>query len=122
VSLLDGTLVAVEPDSGRLLWTFDSGSPLVSASGSAEVGAGLVPEGGGPHATAAPAQQGRAIFPGVDGALYSYKKSGALGRGLEVKIVLFSSPLMDPNGAGLTCMHETRLRCAWACRVGPHEK
>ena len=91
MSLLDGTLVAVEPDSGRLLWTFDSGSPLVSASGSAEEGVGLLAAEGSSHAAPA-AQQGRAIFPGVDGALYSYKQDGALGRGLEVNRGCGSSP------------------------------
>ena len=79
MSLLDGTLVAVDPGSGRLLWTFDSGSPLVSASGAAEEGSHV-----GTGSAVQPCCP-TAIFPGVDGALYAYKQDGELGRGLEVK-------------------------------------
>lgn len=79
MSLLDGTLVAVDPGSGRLLWTFDSGSPLVSAAGSAEESSN-----GGKGSAVQPCCS-TAIFPGVDGALYTYKQDGELGRGLEVR-------------------------------------
>ena len=84
MSLLDGTLVAVDPGSGRLLWTFDSGSPLVSAAGAAEEAA---------HAGGGAAVQpccSTAIFPGVDGALYTYKQDGELGRGLEVRLSVWT--------------------------------
>ena len=58
VSLLDGTLVAVEPSSGVPLWAFDSGGPLVSSSG---LGGGGSENSGG-----------AALVPGVDGSLYAY--------------------------------------------------
>ncbi|BDA47514.1 probable serine/threonine-protein kinase/endoribonuclease IRE1 at C-terminar half [Coccomyxa sp. Obi] len=45
VSLLDGSLVAIDQDTGRKLWTYDSGEPLLSASGN--------------------------LVPAVDGSLYS---------------------------------------------------
>ena len=51
VSLLDGRVVAVDPRSGNILWTFDSGSPLLSVQQSESSPPGL-------H-----------IFPGVDGGL-----------------------------------------------------
>ena len=44
VSLLDGTLIAVEPTTGTPLWAFDSGSPLVSSGG---LGGGRGSRGGG---------------------------------------------------------------------------
>ena len=52
--MLDGRVVAVEPSSGAVLWTFDSGSPLVSVVQNGAVPGGLN------------------IFPGVDGGLYAY--------------------------------------------------
>ncbi|GAX74713.1 hypothetical protein CEUSTIGMA_g2161.t1, partial [Chlamydomonas eustigma] len=54
VSLLDGRVVAVDPLSGAVLWSFDSGSPLLSVQ----------------QSEAAP--PGVHIFPGVDGGLYAY--------------------------------------------------
>lgn len=54
VGLLDGRVVAVDASSGSVLWTFDSGAPMLSVQQS---------EG-------SPA--GTHIFPGVDGALYAY--------------------------------------------------
>lgn len=45
MSLLDGSLVAIDQDTGRKLWTYDSGEPLLSASGN--------------------------LVPAVDGSLYS---------------------------------------------------
>lgn len=58
VSLLDGHVVAVSPSTGKMLWAFDTGGPLVSAK---------QPE------------QGRSrlhVFPGAapdDGGLYAYQ-------------------------------------------------
>lgn len=65
VTLLDGRIVAVDEASGRVMWTFDSGTPLVSVKQSQVVAAGL------------------SIFPGVDGGLYAYGSTvgadGAIG-------------------------------------------
>ena len=62
-SLLDGKVVAVDPESGRNLWSFDSGLPLVSASNF---------------------QPDRSIFPGADGVLYVYKADSDNKQGVEV--------------------------------------
>lgn len=67
-SLLDGSLVSLDPETGQTLWTFDSGLPLLSSSGLSER-----PDGGK-----------RAIFPGTDGTLYSYQPGGSGKPGLEV--------------------------------------
>ncbi len=63
-SLLDGKIVALDPSSGRNLWSFDSGLPLVSASNF---------------------QPDRSIFPGADGALYVYKAVTDSKQGIEVR-------------------------------------
>lgn len=66
VSLLDGHVVALDHSTGRVLWTFDSGAPLVSAK---------------QHAAAS-----LNVFPGTDGGLYAYRGiSTQLNPGLEVR-------------------------------------
>lgn len=67
MTLLDGNVLAVDRDKGRVLWTFDSGAPLVSAKQS-------------------PAGAGFNVFPGADGGLYAYHGvSKSSGLGLEVR-------------------------------------
>ena len=65
--------MALNQDSGDLLWSFDTGSPLVSSSGQ-DLAANL-----------GPAAKANAIFPGADGSLYVYRHAGASERGLEVR-------------------------------------
>lgn len=50
VGKIDGSISALDEDSGKILWTFDSGSPLISTSQDAtsEV----------------------QVFPGIDGSIY----------------------------------------------------
>ncbi len=79
VSLLDGAVVAIDPDSGSRLWTFASGFPLVSASGATNVGKADSSD------STAVSRASRTIFPGADGALYSYRQDGEVTRGLEVR-------------------------------------
>ena len=67
-SLLDGSVVALDSETGQTLWTFDSGLPLLSSAGFSER-----PEGGK-----------RAIFPSTDGTLYSYQLGITGEQGLEV--------------------------------------
>ncbi|KAG2484704.1 hypothetical protein HYH03_016532 [Edaphochlamys debaryana] len=55
VTLLDGRVVAVQQDSGHVLWTYDTGTPLVTV----KQGQAMAP-------------RGLRIFPGVDGGLYAY--------------------------------------------------
>lgn len=66
VSLLDGHVVALDQSTGRVVWTFDSGAPLVSAKQSFS------------------SSQGLNVFPGTDGGLYAYHGLTHLNPGLEV--------------------------------------
>ena len=67
-TLIDGSLVALDAETGRTLWTFDSGLPLLSSSGFTE-----------------PAETGAsAVFPGTDGSLYSYQHGAETKQVLEV--------------------------------------
>lgn len=68
VSLLDGHVVALDQNTGRVLWTFDSGAPLVSA-----------------RQSYASSQGGLNVFPGTDGGLYAYHGITHLNPGLEVR-------------------------------------
>lgn len=67
VSLLDGHVVALDQNTGRVVWTFDSGAPLVSAKQSFS------------------SSQGLNVFPGTDGGLYAYHGLTHLNPGLEVR-------------------------------------
>ena len=60
-------MVAVEPDSGAMLWSFDSGAPLLSVM----------------QSEASP--PGVHIFPGVDGGLYAYQGLDSDTAKLEVR-------------------------------------
>lgn len=66
VTLLDGHVVALDQHTGRVLWTFDSGAPLVSAKQNVA------------------SSQGLNVFPGTDGGLYAYHGITHLNPGLEV--------------------------------------
>eukprot|EP00878_Enallax_costatus_P018795 GHUV01019807.1.p1 GENE.GHUV01019807.1~~GHUV01019807.1.p1 ORF type:complete len:727 (+),score=262.17 GHUV01019807.1:265-2445(+) len=65
VTLLDGRVVALDHGSGQILWTFDSGAPLVAAKQTAAL------------------SQGMNVFPGTDGGLYAYRGMKQLQPGLE---------------------------------------
>lgn len=92
VSLLDGTLVSLDPLTGAELWAepFDSGQPLIRSVPAEAPGAPAPPvgyPGGDPMAGNSLA----AVFPGLDGALYAYADGGgarageAQPRGLQVR-------------------------------------
>lgn len=66
VSLLDGHVVALDQVTGRILWSFDSGAPLVSAKQSFA------------------SSQGLNVFPGTDGGLYAYHGITHVTPGVEV--------------------------------------
>ena len=95
VSLLDGTLVAVNPDTGAPLWAFDSGSPLVSAAGLAGGASG-------------------AVVPAADGRLFAHRPD-ARGRGLEplptrVPDLVDAAPTLADGGATVVLgSHSTTL-------------
>ena len=64
VSLLDGTVRAVDARTGETMWSFDSGGPLVRAHGS--------PTGADSTGGVAIRPTSPVVFPGVDGSLYAY--------------------------------------------------
>ena len=70
VGLLDGSVNALDPDTGATVWRYDSGSPMVSVQTPDTVVAG--------H-TSTPT-----FFPGADGGLYHYNKEGGQ---LEVSVL-----------------------------------
>lgn len=74
VSLANGQLLALDEDTGDLLWTFDTGAPLLSSTNPAMTSdlskSGV--HGDGDDATAV--KDG--IFPGTDGSLYIYRAGG----------------------------------------------
>ena len=61
VTLLDGDLLALDPDAGTISWTLDLGSPLLSSSG---IWFENSPENEDPVS--------RSILPGADGSLYIF--------------------------------------------------
>ena len=83
VSLLDGTVQAVDRETGASLWSFSSGGPLVRAHTAAPVhgevdarrddsaSVALRPSRGGPAV----------VFPGVDGSLYTLSSESSAGAG-----------------------------------------
>lgn len=92
VSLLDGTLVSLDPLTGAELWAepFDSGKPLIR-SVPAEAPAPRAPPVGDPGEDPMAGNSLAAVFPGLDGALYAYADGGGVGagesqpRGLQVR-------------------------------------
>lgn len=82
MSLLDGKVVAVDQDTGRQLWTFDSGPPLLSVSGTAED----KQEAEDADSTARSSLQ--SVIPSVHGKLYGYRQQGPFTRGLEVLLLM----------------------------------
>ena len=67
MSLLDGTVRAVDRSSGETLWTFSSGGPLVQAHRSGADGSDT--RGGG---VAIRGRTNPTGFPGVDGSHFAY--------------------------------------------------
>ena len=76
MSLLDGKVVAVDRDTGRQLWTFDSGPPLLSVSGTADD-----KQDTEDSSARSPVHS---VIPSVHGKLYGYRQQGPFTRGLEV--------------------------------------
>lgn len=74
VTLLDGNLLALDPDAGTISWALDLGSPLLSSSG---IWFENSPENGDPVP--------HSILPGVDGSLYIF--TDALGAIQALQVV-----------------------------------
>ena len=101
VSLADGQIVALDEDSGRKVWSIDTGSPLVTSS----VGRDHGSENGGEAAV-------EGIFPSTDGSLYTYFINEA-GRPevkklpVSVKDLVDSSPSPTPQGTMMLGSQQT---------------
>lgn len=68
VGTLDGNIHGVAPDTGTLLWTFQSGTPLLTSRKATDTGSQVN------------------IFPGADGGLYAYHGLQEHNVGLEVRL------------------------------------
>lgn len=88
VSLLDGSLLALDPDTGTTSWTLDLGSPLLSSSGT-WFESSVENEDHVSHS----------ILPGADGSLYIFTDASGAGQALEVVADLCSilAPQMYPS-------------------------
>jgi outer membrane protein assembly factor BamB len=102
VSLLDGNVVALDEATGETLWAFDTGSPLVSASGTTDGEGGSGADGPS------------TIFPGADGSLYAYRHNGILARGVEVGTPGFT----ETNGAQFVLLEWDTRPSLWQPCIG----
>ena len=76
VSLADGRLVSLDESSGELLWTFDTGAPLMTSANPATAPTDDAPDlrDNDTESSALPLPK-EGIFPGTDGSLYIYRSS-----------------------------------------------
>ena len=114
MSLLDGKVVAVDRDTGRQLWTFDSGPPLLSVSGTAEDRQ----DNEGADSTARSSVQ--SVIPSVHGKLYGYRQQGPFTRGLEVLTAMQPADphrmvIASPLCMASACMmqHDSKTQILW---------
>ena len=73
MTLLDGKLLALEPDLGTVSWTLDLGAPLLSSSG---IWVENSPKNEAPVS--------HSILPGADGSLYIFTDASGASQALEV--------------------------------------
>jgi outer membrane protein assembly factor BamB len=83
VAVLDGSLHALDADTGELKWSFSSGPPLVSASRryNAAQRASEDKLGEPAESDKIDEEEEGMVFPGADGSLYAYRR----GHGVQVK-------------------------------------
>eukprot|EP00775_Hariotina_reticulata_P013052 gene13052-13179_t len=96
VTLLDGHVVALDHTTGRTLWTFDSGAPLVSAKQSLA------------------SSQGLNVFPGTDGGLFAYNGMKHLNPALErlpisLPELVESAPSLTADGSVILGKRESKV-------------
>ena len=92
LTLLDGSLLALDQDLGTVLWSLDLGSPLLSSSGTWQE---TSPD------TKKPVS--RSILPGADGSLYIFTDSLGASQALEVchkSAYAFAKQVKDAEFAG----------------------
>ena len=92
VSAHDGSLSLLDAEQGNLVWTLDTGAPLLTSS----------------------AAEGRdashAVFPGADGQLYAYEDTSSGDRALTVRLV---------QACAACCCKVTPSELARVCRGCP---
>lgn len=95
VSLLDGTVQAVDRATGESLWSFSSGGPLVRAHARPARGEWDHAPGDETDAVALRSTRGApaVVFPGVDGALYALSSESPNARGDETKAAVARLPV-----------------------------
>jgi len=121
VSLLDGTLIALDSLTGAELWAepFDTGKPLIRSVPAAP-GAPLA-AGEDPDAHASLGTGLGVVFPGLDGALYAYANgpepgggggggAAARKRGLQVRP---AAPAGRPARAAFMARGRQSVAAAW---------
>ena len=102
VSLADGQIVALDEDTGRKVWSIDTGSPLVASSTDAERRAGDDVHSG----------EYEGIFPSTDGSLYTYSLDEEGSPHVQklpvtVKDLVDASPSPTPEGAMMLGSQQT---------------
>jgi serine/threonine-protein kinase/endoribonuclease IRE1 len=95
VSLLDGTVQAVDRATGESLWSFSSGGPLVRAHARPARGEWDHAPDDETDAVALRSTRGgpAVVFPGVDGALYALSSESPNARGDETKAAVARLPV-----------------------------
>eukprot|EP00889_Picochlorum_renovo_P003636 jgi/Picre1/30666/NNA_006027.t1 len=102
VSLADGQIVALDEDTGRRVWSIDTGSPLVASSTDAERRGGDDVHSG----------EYEGIFPSTDGSLYTYSLDEEGSPHVQklpvtVKDLVDASPSPTPEGAMMLGSQQT---------------
>jgi hypothetical protein len=104
VSLANGQLVSLHQDTGELLWSFDTGAPLLSSANPAAAAA--------PSPDDAPPKEG--IFPGTDGSLYAYRPGDDGAPRIEV-----SAGSIGRRAPSLTPAPVSKLAAACTMKAAP---
>lgn len=104
MSLANGHLIALDEDSGKFLWSFDTGSPLLTSANPAAAAAAAAAADNDPsqgHQVPIPKE---GIFPGTDGSLYVYRPQDSGPPRIEklpvgVRDLVELSPAPTPDGS-----------------------
>ena len=108
VTRADGTVVALDAETGDTQWTWDTGAPLVASSPPNDAAMRSWDDGG--RESTPEARPPRFVFPGTDGALYAVWDTGAGAVGdasngdvqrlpLDAPELVAASPSKAPDGS-----------------------